>query len=39
MDHLQVQEYTLRFLQHGYFVSEESRQRLEAETSKPGDTP
>jgi pimeloyl-ACP methyl ester carboxylesterase len=39
MDHLQVQEYTLRFLQHGYFISEESRQRLEAEPSKSGDTP
>lgn len=39
MDNPQVQQYTLRFLQHGYFISEEARQRLDAEPSKPSDRP
>ncbi len=39
MDNLQVQQYTLRFLQHGYFISEQARRRLEAEHRQRGEVP
>ena len=31
MNHPQVQQYTLRFLQHGYFETEETRQPISAD--------
>jgi hypothetical protein len=39
MDNSQVQEYTLRFLQHGYFIAEETRNPLPVESPKPNDMP
>ena len=39
MDDPRVQEYTLRFLQHGYFIAEEARQPIPAEPPKPDDVP
>lgn len=39
MDNPQVQQYTLRFLQHGYFVSDEARNPLDAEPAKSGERP
>lgn len=37
MDDAQVQEYTLRFLQHGYFIAPEVRRPLANEPLKPDD--
>ena len=37
MDNAQVQEYVLRFLQHGYFVSEHQRHPLEQSAMNPQD--
>ena len=39
MDNPQVHEYTLRFLQHGYFVAPEARNPLAVESQKPDDRP
>ncbi len=36
MDHPRVREYTLRFLQRGYFISEEARQPLAAQPEAEG---
>lgn len=39
MNDQRVQEYTLRFLEKGYFVSEAARQPIPAETTKPDHLP
>jgi pimeloyl-ACP methyl ester carboxylesterase len=39
MDDSRVHEYTLRFLQHGYFIAQEAREPIEVEPKKPHDVP
>ena len=39
MDDSRVQEYTLRFLQHGYFIAHEARQPIEAVPQQTHDVP
>jgi pimeloyl-ACP methyl ester carboxylesterase len=39
MDDAQVREYTLRFLQHGHFVSEDERQPILATATEPDERP
>ena len=39
MDDSRVHEYTLRFLQHGYFIAPEAREPIEVEPQKPHDLP
>ena len=37
MDDAKVHEYVLRFLQHGYFLSEQQRQPIGSEPQPPAD--
>ncbi|MHB8955384.1 MAG: lipase/acyltransferase domain-containing protein [Pirellulaceae bacterium] len=39
MDDPRVPEYTLRFLEHGYFVAEEARNPIKAEQEEPRELP